>query len=258
VPVWADEFDRIDPDDWRFETGGHGWGNRELEYYTDGRNAFVRYDPAAGSNVLVIEARRDAAGKRGCWYGRCAYTSARMTTQGRRAFRYGRVEARIRLPQTRGIWPAFWMLGEDVAKSGWPQGGEIDIVEHVGQEPALTHGAAHGPGYSGNTPFTGSHDLGEAADGGYHVYAVEWDAGGIRWYVDGERFYAVTRAQVEARGRWVFDQPFRLLLNVAVGGDWPGSPGADSVFPQRMYVDYVRVYAKDGEGGQAHSADSVP
>lgn len=239
--VWADEFNNIDSNNWTFETGGGGWGNNELQYYTNGQNASIQFDPAANSNVLVIEARRDNPGNYGCWYGRCTYTSTRMITRNKRSFQYGRVEARIKLPQTQGIWPAFWMLGNNLGTVGWPQSGEIDIMEHVGFEPNLTHGAIHGPGYSGNTPFMGTHDLGEVAGGRYHLYAVEWDTNGIRWFVDGRQFYSVSRAQVQARGQWVFDQPFFLLLNVAVGGTWPGSPDSGS-FPQRMHVDYVRVY----------------
>jgi len=242
VLQWADEFDAANLGHWVFETGGHGWGNNELQYYTGGQNAFLQYDPLAASSVLVIEARRGAPAGATCWYGSCAYSSSRMVTRGARSFQYGRIEARIRLPQTQGIWPAFWMLGDNLGEVGWPQSGEIDIMEHVGSEPTLTHGALHGPGYSGNTPFSGTHDLRERADANYHVYAVEWDAGGIRWFVDDTLFYGVTRAQVQARGPWVFDQPFFLLLNVAVGGNWPGSPDAGSTFPQRMYVDYVRVY----------------
>lgn len=242
--AWSDEFDTADASNWSFETGGHGWGNRELQYYTDGANAFIQYDEMAGSRVLVIEARRGAPAGASCWYGACQYSSTRMVTRGKREFTHGRVEARIRLPHTQGIWPAFWMLGSDFAQIGWPDSGEIDIMEHVGSEPTLTHGALHGPGYSGDRHFNGTYDLGEAADARYHVYAVDWDADGLRWSVDGHEYFSLTRAQVEARGRWVFDQPFFLLLNVAVGGDWPGSPDAGSVFPQRMYVDWVRVFRK--------------
>ncbi|MGY1522012.1 glycoside hydrolase family 16 protein [Luteimonas sp. A482] len=240
--VWSDEFETIDAGNWSFETGGHGWGNQELQHYTDGRNAFIQYDSMADSRVLVIEARRGAPAGATCWYGACQYSSSRMVTRAKQEFRHGRMEARIRLPQTQGIWPAFWMLGANFDQVGWPHSGEIDIMEHVGSEPTLTHGALHGPGYSGNTPLAGTHDLGQRADAGYRVYAVEWDATGIRWFVDDVQFYAVTRAQVEARGPWVFDQPFFLLLNVAVGGSWPGSPDTGSTFPQRMYVDWVRVH----------------
>lgn len=239
--VWNDEFDSLDLGNWSFETGGGGWGNNELQYYTGGQNASIQYDGQANSNVLVIEARQE--GGHDCWYGACQYTSTRMITSGKREFQYGRIEARIKLPQTQGIWPAFWMLGNDVfSGTGWPDSGEIDIMEHVGYEPTLTHGALHGPGYSGNTPITGTHDVGESVDANYHVYAVEWDSNGVRWFVDGNQFYSATRAQVEQYGNWVYDHPFFILLNVAVGGDWPGSPDGSSSFPQRMYVDYVRVY----------------
>jgi beta-glucanase (GH16 family) len=115
-------------------------------------------------------------------------------------------------------------------------------MEHVGFEPQITHGAAHGPNYSGNTPFSGTNYLGENVNANYHVYAIEWDTNTVRWFVDGNQFYSMTRSQVQGYGNWVFDQPFFILLNVAVGGNWPGSPDASSVFPQRMYVDYVRVY----------------
>lgn len=239
--VWSDEFDSINPNHWTFETGGEGWGNSELQYYTNGQNASIQYDGQAGSNVLVIEARRE--GGHNCWYGACEYTSTRMISAGKKEFQYGRIEARIKLPQTQGIWPAFWMLGNDFfSGAGWPGAGEIDIMEHVGHEPTLTHGALHGPGYSGNTPISGTHNVGESVDANYHVYAVEWNSSGISWFVDGNNFYNVSRAQVEQYGPWVYDHPFFILLNVAVGGTWPGSPDGSSTFPQRMYVDYVRVY----------------
>lgn len=240
--LWSDEFNSINLNNWTFETGGGGWGNNELQYYTNGQNASIQFDGAAGSNVLVIEARSGNPANYSCWYGSCTHTSTRMITRNKQSFQYGRIEARIKLPHTQGIWPAFWMLGNNLGSVGWPQSGEIDIMEHVGFEPTLTHGAIHGPGYSGNTPFMGTRDLGEIANANYHVYAVEWDANGIRWFVDGQQFYSVTKAQVQARGPWVFDQPFFLLMNIAVGGTWPGSPDGSSSFPQRMYVDYVRVY----------------
>ena len=165
-----------------------------------------------------------------------------MITRGKREFVYGRIEARIKLPQTQGIWPAFWMLGNDIGSVGWPNCGEIDIMEHVGFEPLLTHGALHGPGYSGATPLFGTYNVGQIVSANYHVYAIEWDANGIRWFVDGNQFYSASRSFVESYGPWVYDHPFFVLLNVAVGGNWPGSPNASSVFPQRMYVDYIRVY----------------
>lgn len=241
-PVWSDEFDTIDTDTWSFETGGEGWGNQELQYYTDGDNAYIEYDEEVDSNVLVLEAAQENPEGYECWYGSCEYTSTRMISKDKQDFTYGRIEARIKLPSTQGIWPAFWMMGNDFDSVGWPQNGEIDIMEHVGYEPNETSGALHGPGYSGNTPFFGSHDLGEPANANYHVYAVEWDEDGIDWYVDDVNFYSVTRSEVEQYGDWVFDHPFFLLLNIAVGGTLPGEPDGSSEFPQRMYVDYVRVY----------------
>lgn len=241
-PVWADEFNTIDLNNWSFETGGGGFGNNEREYYTNGQNSFIHYDASAGSNVMVIEARRDNPANYGCWYGRCEYTSSRMVSSNKKTFKYGRIEARMKLPQTQGIWPAFWMLGSNIGQVGWPASGEIDIMEHVGFEPSITHGAIHGPGYSGNTPFMGTNYLNQSVDAGFHVYAVEWNTNGISWFVDGNKFYSVTRAQVQTYGNWVYDQPFFLLLNVAVGGTWPGNPDGSSSFPQRMSVDYIRVY----------------
>jgi beta-glucanase (GH16 family) len=240
--VWSDEFNSINTATWTHETGGHGWGNNEREYYTAGQNAFIQFDSQANSNVLVLEARRDNPANYNCWYGRCEYTSSRMKTEGKRTFQYGRIEARLKLPQTQGIWPAFWMLGNDIGSVGWPACGELDIMEHVGFEPSITHGAMHGPNYSGNTPFAGTYFLSEQVNANYHVYAIEWNSTSVRWFVDGNLFYTVTKSQVQSYGNWVFDHPFFLILNVAVGGNWPGSPNASSVFPQRMYVDYIRVY----------------
>jgi beta-glucanase (GH16 family) len=240
--VWSDEFDTVNTGNWTHEVGGGGWGNNELEYYTPGQNVRIQFDGAAGSNVAVLEARRENPGNFNCWYGSCQYTSSRMISAGKRTFTYGRIEARLKLPQTQGIWPAFWMLGSNIGQVGWPACGEIDIMEHVGFEPQITHGALHGPGYSGATPINGTHFLNENVDANYHVYAVEWDANTIRWFVDGTQFYSINRSQVQGYGNWVFDQPFFIILNVAVGGNWPGSPDGSSTFPQRMYVDYVRVY----------------
>ncbi len=237
VLVWSDEFNgpNIDTSNWSFETGCTGWGNAEWENYTAGENSFITYDSQAGSNVMVIEARQTTGGQ-------CGYTSSRMTTAGKREFTYGRIEARLKLPQTQGIWPAFWLLGNNIGSVGWPTCGEIDIMEHVGFEPNITHGAMHGPGYSGATPIGAAFNLGERVDLNYHIYAIEWTADAVRWYVDNNNFYTITRAQVQQYGNWVFDHPFFIILNIAVGGTWPGYPDATSVFPQRMYVDYVRVY----------------
>jgi len=238
--TWSDEFDNIDLNTWNFETGGNGWGNNELQDYTNGNNAYIQFDPQAGSNVLVIEARQETGGN--CWWGgNCGYTSTRMNTQHKKSFKYGRMEARIKLPKTQGIWPAFWMLGDNFNTQGWPQGGELDIMEHVGNDH-ITWGALHGPGYFGGNPITGQLTHATPIDQSYKTYAVEWDANGIRWFVDDINFLSLTRAQIEQHGQWVYDQPFWFLLNVAVGGNWPGDPDHANFTTQRMYVDYVRVY----------------
>ena len=232
--VWRDEFDgaSLDAARWVRETGGGGWGNDELEFYTDRpENARVE------NGQLVIEARQESFGGR-------QYTSARLKTEGLGAWKDGRVEARMRIPRGQGLWPAFWMLGDDIAQVGWPACGEIDIMENIGREPRRVHGTVHGPGYSGAQGVSAPYDLagpGTFADD-YHVYAVEWEADAIRWYVDGVRYATVTPKDLS--GPWVFDRPFFIILNVAVGGSWPGSPDSTTVFPQTLRVDYVRVYQR--------------
>lgn len=229
--VWSDEFDgaEIDRTKWTFDKGGHGWGNDELQYYTD-RSENARIE----DGCLIIEARQEA------WQGR-SYTSARLKTQGLHSWTYGRIEARIQLPFGQGIWPAFWMLGDKFSTSGWPACGEIDIMEYIGKEPAKIFGTLHGPGYSGGrgVGLSYSRDGLKFADD-FHVYAVEWHPEDIRWFVDDELYLIVTPEMVS--GDWVYDHPFFILLNVAVGGHWPGSPDATTIFPQVMRVDYVRVY----------------
>lgn len=240
--VWSDEFDSINGANWTNDVGGGGYGNNEREYYTNGQNLSIQYDAQAGSNVVVFEARKDNPANYSCWYGRCEYTSARMTTSGKKTFKYGRIEARMKLPQTAGIWPAFWMLGSNIGSVGWPTCGELDIMEHIGSEAVTVHGSMHGPNYSGNTPFTGPYYFNESITQNYHVYAIEWDTNGVSYYVDNTKYYSVSRAQVQTYGNWVFDQPMFILFNLAVGGNWPGNPDGTSTFPQRMLVDYVRVY----------------
>jgi beta-glucanase (GH16 family) len=230
--LWHDEFEGPDLDTtrWVRETGGDGWGNAELQFYTARRdNARIE------DGYLVIEARREKAESRD-------YTSARLKTQGLGAWQYGRMEARIQIPRGQGLWPAFWMLGDNCAKVGWPACGEIDIMENIGKEPNRVHGTVHGPGYSGAQGVGRAHELpsGAFADA-FHVYAVEWKPDTIRWYVDGTPYQTLTPKDLP--GQWVYDHPFFFLLNVAVGGHWPGSPDETTVFPQTMRVDYVRVYA---------------
>lgn len=232
--VWSDEFDgsALNPDNWVAESGAGGWGNDELQFYTD-RLENLRVE----GGVLVIETHQEE-------YRGSRYTSARIKTQDKHTFQYGRVEARMRLPVGRGIWPAFWMLGDDMPTVGWPRAGEIDIMENIG-DPHTIHGTVHGPGYSGaggvGRAYTARN---KTLDQDFHTYAVEWAPGEIRWYLDDVLFNTITEADVP--GAWVYDHPFFILLNLAVGGAWPGYPDATTQFPQQLLVDYVRIYRDPG------------
>lgn len=234
--AWTDEFDgsSIDSSKWVFELGGNGWGNNESEYYTDRpQNLTIE------NGALVIHALKES-------YGNRDYTSARIKTFGKFSQAYGRFEARIKIPYGPGIWPAFWMLGDDINTTGvgWPKCGELDIMENIGKEPTIVHGTAHGPGYSGaggiGAPFSLPNNPRFADD--FHVYAIEWESSAVRWYVDDTLYKTLTPQDLPTGTNWVFDHPFHILLNVAVGGGWPGYPDATTVFPQTMQVDYVRVY----------------
>ncbi len=223
--TWSDEFDEpddsaVDPTKWT-QVVGAATSNAELEYYTGGTaNAVVQ------SGMLVITATTQGAGQFTCKYGPCQYTSARMNTLGKFAQRYGRFEARIQIPRGQGLWPAWWMEGDDKAAVGWPDCGEIDIMENIGRTPSTDYGSMHGPGYSGGNDLTGSTSLpdGAALADDFHVYAVEWDQAGVRFYLDQVKFETRTPADVPDGAAWVFDRPFFLILNVAVGGSWPGNP----------------------------------
>lgn len=240
--VWSDEFDgkrNASPDKkkWLLETGGHGWGNNELQTYTD-RRRNVRHD---GKGHLVIEIRKEKyKGKDG---KRRSYTSARLKTQGKFSQAYGRFEARIKLPTGKGVWSAFWMLGDDIGEKGWPRCGEIDIMENLGHEAKSIHGTLHGPGYSAQQSIGKKHDLETKFHEDFHVFTVEWDEDSVEWFVDGKRFQKRTKADLKGK-EWVYDHPHFLLFNVAVGGHWPGSPDSSTRFPQRMLIDWVRVYRR--------------
>lgn len=244
-PIWRDEFNGpagawFDRAKWVADSGGHGFGNKERQFYTT-RSDNVALD---GKGHLVITARAEpASSPHQCWYGRCLYTSTRLKTKGLFEQAYGRFEARIRVPRGQGIWPAFWMLGADIDSIGWPKSGEIDIMEHIGREPRTAYGTLHGPGYSGAQGISKADTL---SSGGYaddfHVFGVIWRPNEIRWYIDGRQYHRLTPANLPAGTRWVFDHPFFLLLNLAVGGSWPGDPDATTTFPQQLLVDYVRVY----------------
>jgi beta-glucanase (GH16 family) len=252
--VWSDEFDgpTIDLQNWTFDVGGGGWGNNELQYYTDRpENARIEYDDN-GNGYLVIEARPER-------YRNRRYTSARLKTQGLHSWTYGRIEARIRIPYGQGLWPAFWMLGDNFSSVGWPDCGEIDIMENIGREPYTVHGTLHGPGYSGADGVGGAYDTTTPIAEDFHVFKLEWEPEEIRWVMDSDQpFLTLTPSDVP--GPWVFDHRFFIILNVAVGGYWPGEPDATTVWPQRMEVDYVRIYQSSVEPpppaeGLLHVAD---
>ena len=253
--VWSDEFDGPEGSSpaenrWTHEIGdglgqaNNGWGNGELEYYT----AAPENSAEDGTGSLVITALKTdpSVTELKCWYGPCMYTSARLVSARKFEIAYGRVEARMKLPYGRGLWPAFWMLGNDIGDVGWPNCGEIDIMEYIGSVQNTIHGTIHGPGYCGEG-ISGSYTLDEGIfPDDYHVFAIEWETRAIRWYVDGKLFLTLTDKDIPSDTKWVFDHPFFLVINVAVGGAWPGRPDETTVFPQTMMVDYVRVYqAKD-------------
>ncbi len=244
--IWSDEFNgkngsQLDPSKWTYDIGGNGWGNHELEYYTNRReNARIE------NGNLVITAREEPyRGPNGAEFD---YTSARLKTQGLFSQAYGRFEARIKLPAGQGLWPAFWMLGDNFASAGWPKCGEIDIMENVGKEPGINHGSLHGPSSTNATSdltATISLPAGQTLSNDFHVYAVEWQPDAIRFYLDANLYATFSAAQWPAGGTWVFDHRFFLILNVAIGGDWPGSPDDTTEFPQNMLVDYLRVYKRN-------------
>jgi beta-glucanase (GH16 family) len=242
--VWSDEFNRpngssVDPTKWVVETGDQGWGNNELEYYTaSAENLFVE----DGNLVIRALAEKHAEPDGIPRY----YTSARIKTLGKFSQMYGRFEARIKVPAGQGMWPAFWMLGTDVDKVGWPACGEIDIMENIGKEPSTIHGSIHGPGFTGSigigAPYTLPGNRRFSDD--FHVFALEWSPAEISFYVDHDLYVKRTPADLRQGWKWVFNKPFFLVLNLAVGGDWPGNPDATTAFPQEMKVDYVRAYKR--------------
>ena len=221
---------------WGFDigTGINGWGNNELQYYTDrAENVTVQ------NGVLLITAQRED-------FEGSAYTSARLITKDKFDQQYGRFEARIRLPYGQGIWPAFWMLGADIDSNPWPGAGEIDIMEYRGQNPTVLVGSVHGPGYSGGNAISKEYELpNDRFDTGFHVFGIEWGPQYINFYVDDVLYNQITPEDVT--GDWVFNKPFYLLINLAVGGTFVGPPNQETVFPQTMLIDYIRVYKNTNE-----------
>ncbi len=235
--VWSDEFDEeagepINADFWTCEVGGWGWGNQQLEHNTD-RTDNVVHD---GEGNLVITAREEE-------FRGNDYTSGRCNSMDKVEFTYGRVEARINLPEGQGMWPAFWMLGADFPEIGWPETGEIDIMEYIGAEPRSIHGTVHGPEYYGSGGLGARFINDEPVADDFHVFGIEWQPEIIRWTFNGEVYHELDPERLYG-GTWVFDDDFFMLINVAVGGTWPGSPDETTVFPQEMLMDWVRIYQR--------------
>ncbi|GHE76400.1 hydrolase [Streptomyces spiralis] len=252
VTTFSDTFDgpagaAVDPAKWQTETGDNV-NNHERQYYTSGnKNAALD-----GQGHLVITARRENPANYQCWYGTCQYTSARLNTSGKFAAQYGHVEARMKIPRGQGMWPAFWMLGTDIGQVGWPNSGEIDVMENVGFEPSTVHGTIHGPGYSGSAGIGAPYSLpgGQAFADAFHTFAVDWAPDSISWSVDGTVYQRRTPADLGGK-TWVFNKPFFLILNLAVGGYWPGDPDGSTAFPQQLVVDSVSVTTSTTSTGAA-------
>lgn len=233
--VWNDEFtdDALDRSTYTHEMGDHGWGNEELQNYTDSpENSFLE------DGKLVIQALETSPGN---------YTSARIITQDKFEFGFGRVDIRAKVPTSQGIWPALWMLGSNFSDVGWPACGEIDIMELVGFEPNAVHGTAHygnqGQSFSINQGSKKTLPGGEIYSEEFHVFTIEWQEDRIDWFMDDERFFTLTKNAVGSE-IWRFNQEFFFILNVAVGGRWPGNPDSTTTFPQQMVIDYIRVFQK--------------
>ena len=237
--AFSDTFDgpagaAVDGSKWQTETGDNV-NNHERQYYTPGtHNAALD-----GQGHLVITARKENPANYQCWYGTCQYTSARLNTSGKFNAQYGHIEARMKIPRGQGMWPAFWMLGTPV---NWPDSGEIDVMENVGYEPSTIHGTIHGPGYSGSAGIGAPYTLpaGQAFADNFHTFAVDWAPDSITWTVDGTVYQKRTPADLAGK-TWVFNKPFFLILNLAVGGYWPGDPDTTTTFPQQLVVDSVSV-----------------
>ena len=241
--TFADEFNgaaggAVDGSKWQLETGDNV-NNHERQMYTTSRSNAA----TDGAGNLVITARRENPANYNCWYGRCEYTSARLNTAGKFTQAYGHYESRMKLPRGQGMWPAFWMLG--AGGGGWPQQGEIDIMENVGFEPNSVHGTIHGPGYSGSGGIGAGYSGPNFSDG-FHTFAIDWAPNQIRWSVDGNVYQTRTPADLNGN-QWVFNQPFFIIMNLAVGGYWPGDPNSSTQFPQQMLIDYVRVTTSDSQ-----------
>jgi beta-glucanase (GH16 family) len=239
--VFEDNFNEINTDIWKFEIGnGHprnpGWGNNELQYYTED-NAYIE------NGYLVIEAKKE---KKYDSFGSYNYTSSRIKTQNNFKFKYGKVEVRAKFPFGKGLWPAIWLLGSNITYVGWPLCGEIDIVEFLGHDKYSVYGTVHGPGYSGSKGISRKYtDYDKNFVDNFHTFGIEWDENQISFLVDGNVYSTVKKEILKKRGlSWVFDNNFFLIVNLAVGGNWPGYPDYRTKFPAKMYVDYIKVWQK--------------
>jgi len=237
--VWSDEFSGLagaapDSSNWSPNVGGQGWGNKQLEYDTANQNVYQD-----GQGHLVLEARKDPHKGLHCWYGPCEYTSARISTKGHYSFIYGYVESRIKIPAGQGFWPAFWLLGDNISSVGWPACGELDIMEIKGKEPSINYGAVHSP-----VELLKTYTLQDSsfADS-FHTFALHWTVSHLAFSVDGNIYARLDKASLTDQQKWVFDHPFNIILNLAVGGLFPENPDDTTAFPEKMQVDYIRVYS---------------
>lgn len=233
--IWADEFTNDglpDPSKWDYDVGDHGWGNNELQYYSkaDLKNSRIE------NGFLIIEAHSDSSHPKG-------YTSARMVSKNKAFWQYGYIEVRAKLPEGVGTWPAIWMLPEENRHGGWPKNGEIDIMEHVGYDPGKVHGTVHTEAFNHSIGTQkGGQKMVQDFQEEFHTYAIDWTSGKIDFFIDGQKYFTFENTGKDYK-EWPFDQPFHLILNIAVGGNWGGAKGVDTkIWPQRMEVDFVRVY----------------
>lgn len=245
--LWSQEFNekfgsKPDPTFWNYDLGdGRGWGNRELEVYTN-KNARMN-----GRGSLAITALKISSKKEICYYGYCEWSSARITTKNKVWLKYGTIEARIQMPSGNGSWPAFWMLGKNIDAVSWPNSGEIDITEGLGRTPYVTYATIHGPGYFGGTSIGATHTHVKKLSEGFHIYGINWSEDYIEWTFDGEIIHKLSKEMISPKD-WVFNQPFSIILNVAMGGEFAGEVGRDAKSGLQMKVDWIRVHKFKGQG----------
>ncbi|GAB6024787.1 hypothetical protein CHUAL_009910 [Chamberlinius hualienensis] len=248
--IWADEFDGSagtapSNDNWRFDLGDgtdagiSGWGNAELQLYTNSTENCA----LDGSGNLVITAAKMSTKQR-CYYGPCSYTSARLVSKTTPL--YGRIEARIKIPSGSGVWPAFWMIGDDFDQVGWPKSGTIDIMQIKGSQPNKNLGGVHGPKYSGGEKISSMYELtlGDTFDADFHMFTLEWQPTCLVLMVDNDVYFTLSRDDIPLGAEWVFDKPYRIMLNLAVGGNFDGFPKVDEPFPKQLVVDYIRHFGE--------------